>query len=161
MSEQWKPIIIEKQGVLYDYTGLYEISSLGRVKSLRNAKCLKTHKNKHGYLRVGLNKDGCQQTFLVHRLVASAFLENPNDFPDINHKDENKENNCIDNLEWCSRKYNTQYSNNRKVLCIETGRIFNNMAEAKEWCGVNIGRCCKGERKTAGGYHWKYVDEEE
>ena len=113
MEEQWKDIIIEKNGVTYDYTGLYQVSNLGRVRSLGNDKTrkeriLKPKINNKGYLQVILCKNGKVKTFLVHRLVATAFIPNPDNLPVVNHRDENPLNNCVDNLEWCTQKYNVQ-----------------------------------------------------
>lgn len=95
------------------YEGLYMVSSLGRVKSLNYhrtgvEKVLKPVDKR--YLRVRLfSKDGTNKLFSVHRLVAMAFIPNPDNLPEVNHKDENKLNNCVDNLEWCTRKYNANY----------------------------------------------------
>lgn len=96
-NEIWLPI----EG----YEGLYEVSSLGRVKSLnynhtKQEKILNFSKNKKGYFRVGLSKDKKREFCSVHRLVANAFIPNPNNLPTVNHIDENKENNVVDNLEW-------------------------------------------------------------
>ena len=103
------------------YEGYYQVSNLGRVKSIpRKVYCnggfhiskeriLKQDKNKSGYWRTHLLKDGIAKTPLVHRLVALAFIPNPNNYPDINHKDENPANNCVNNLEWCTEKYNMNY----------------------------------------------------
>lgn len=91
----------------------YKVSDKGRVKSLyKNGKekLLKPSKNKNGYLRVTLTKDHKVKHIFIHRLVAQAFLENPDNLPQVNHKDENKENNCIENLEWCTASYNVKYS---------------------------------------------------
>lgn len=105
-----------------NFEGIYQISSVGTVRSLpRTVKCLygqtrkiplkyiKTHKQNKGYLVVGLYKDHKIKNALVHRLVAKAFLDNPENFKEINHKDGNKENNCISNLEWCSSSYNKKH----------------------------------------------------
>lgn len=100
-----------------DYEGLYQVSNLGRVKSLYRIdssnhkvyeKILKT-RERHSYIAVDLHKEGKAKTFSVHRLVAMAFISNPDNKPQINHKDENKENNCVDNLEWCTVLYNNTY----------------------------------------------------
>ena len=96
------------------YEGLYEVSNLGRVKSLANEfsrkeKILSQYENKNGYLYVSLCKYGKMKSFRVHRLVAIAFIPNPNGYRCVNHKDENKENNCVDNLEWCTHQYNNTY----------------------------------------------------
>ena len=113
-QEIWKPIIIEKNGILYDYTGLYEVSNMGRVRSLNyrrtgKEKIIKTGRNTSGYLYVGLSYDGKREIFTIHRLVANAFVPNPNNFTEVNHRDECKNNNYVDNLEWCDRKYNMNY----------------------------------------------------
>jgi hypothetical protein len=105
--EIWKDI----QG----YENLYQISSFGNVKSLGNGgsnkskeKLLKQRICK-GYFNVGLCKDGKQKKYQVHRLVAQAFLDNPNNYPQVNHKNEIKIDNCISNLEWCTQAYNNNY----------------------------------------------------
>lgn len=93
------------------YEGLYEVSNLGRIKSLwyGREKILKPYKNKDGYLQVILSKNGKVKNFRVHRLVAEAFIPNPMGLPEINHLDENKANNVINNIEWCDRNYNINY----------------------------------------------------
>ena len=182
-NEIWKDIIIEKNGIIYDYTGLYKISNYGRVKSLDRIDCngkkqrgkiLKFKKQKGGYLRITLCNGGKQEMFQVHRIVATAFIPNPDNLPVVNHKDENPSNNCVKNLEWCTVSYNNTYGsaankraekltggknpNSKKVKCIETNYIFDSIAEAKKWLGKgSIGACCRGEQATAGGYHWEYV----
>lgn len=99
-KEIWKPI--------KGYEGLYEVSNLGRVKSLRRNSILKAVLH-NGYLIVSLRNNGITQQCRVHRLVAEAFILNPYNLPCVNHKDEIKTNNKVDNLEWCSVKYNTNY----------------------------------------------------
>jgi len=103
------------------YEGYYQVSNIGRVKSLSRKvynregyhiskeRILKQHSNKGGYRRTRLLKNGIFKTLFVHRLVALAFIPNPNKYPDINHKDENPSNNCVENLEWCTEKYNMNY----------------------------------------------------
>lgn len=116
MNEIWKDIL--------DYEGLYQVSSMGRVKSLERysykgnrsvqrlkTRILKAGIRKDGYLTVVLRKDGKSTSYLVHRLVASAFICNPNGFNVVNHKDENKQNNDVRNLEWCNSLYNNTYNN--------------------------------------------------
>ena len=146
-------------------------------------------KDYKGYLRLNLCKEGKQKPFKVHRLVAQAFIPNPNNFPQVNHKDENKENNCITNLEWCTNEYNHNYGTRNKrvaekqkgrkipfeqiknkiaVLQInkdtnEVIRKYDSIKEAQICCGVkthysHIGECCKGERKTAYGFKWRYAN---
>ena len=110
MIEEWRPVV--------GYEGLYEVSSYGRVRGVdrydnrncfRKGKVLSPFKDRYGYLSVVLSCNGKCKTTNVHRLVAKAFLPNPDNLPQVNHKDEVKLNNCVDNLEWCSAKYNNTY----------------------------------------------------
>lgn len=140
----------------------YKISNLGTVKSFKRKEevILKPMKDNKGYLRVDLDN----KTYKVHRLVASCFLDNPNDLPQVNHKDENKENNCVTNLEWCDNKYNANYGS--RVIPIIQYDLEDNFI--KEWkcmkqAGLTLNisvshicNCCKGKRKSAGGYRWQY-----
>ena len=114
-EEIWKDII--------GYEGLYQVSSYGRVRSLdrydsrncfRKKRILKLCANRLGYLKVGLWSNGKVKHHLVHRLVAEAFIPNPNNLPIINHIDENPSNNNVDNLEWCTAKYNMNYGTIRE-----------------------------------------------
>lgn len=92
------------------YEGLYEVSDFGSVRSLfRYKKQLKPSKQSNGYLSVDLFKEKRRKHCLIHRLVAMAFIPNPENLPQINHKDENRTNNTVENLEWCSAKYNMNY----------------------------------------------------
>ena len=108
MKEIWKDI----EG----YEGLYQISNLGRVKSFprkgthtTKERIIKFAKSNKGYLIAILKNNDVQKAFSVHRLVAKAFIPNPNNLPQVNHKDENKENNNVNNLEWCNNWYNSHY----------------------------------------------------
>ena len=191
MEEIWKDIIIEKNGEVYDYTGLYEVSNYGRVRSLhykgtRQIKVMKHGINNKGYQYINLYKDGKGKTFFVHRLVATMFIPNPNNLPIVNHKDENPSNNNVENLEWCTVKYNSNYGtcqerrsekikgeNNpmyvrtgdkhpraKKVICVETKQTFDCIRQAQDWLGKgNIKICLAGRSKTAGGYHWMYYED--
>lgn len=103
MNEIWKPIL--------GYENLYNISNLGNVFSIQSKRNIKQTKNSKGYLIVGLCKNKKRKSCLIHRLVAEAFIDNPNKLPEINHKDENPLNNTITNLEWCTHKYNMNYNN--------------------------------------------------
>jgi len=96
MEEIWKDI--------KDYEGLYQVSNFGRVKSIYRIRI--QHINEFGYYRIVLSKNSKLKTFSTHRLIAEVFLENPNNLPEINHKDGNKQNNCVSNLEWCTSSYN-------------------------------------------------------
>lgn len=103
MNEIWKPIL--------GYENLYIISNFGNVFSIQSKRNIKQTKNSKGYLIVGLCKNKKRKSCLIHRLVAEAFIDNPNKLPEINHKDENPLNNTITNLEWCTHKYNMNYNN--------------------------------------------------
>ena len=171
------------------YEGLYEVSNMGRVKSLgRTVRCnrgyriipekiLKGYDNSHGYLQVKLYKDGNREQPFVHVLVATAFLDNPDNLPEVNHKDEDKTNNCVENLEWCSRLYNVNYGTGIKrraekrskpVFSVnkETGLImyWESTKEAERCTGIphqNIIKCCKGKLNSAGNHIWFYADDNE
>lgn len=157
MIEEWKDIP--------GYEGVYEISNLGRVR--RNGKILKPLKDS-GYLRAHLSKNGIAKKVLIHRLVAFAFIPNPNNYPEINHKDEDKTNNTVENLEWCSREYNINYgTRNERVSkpVLQYDRLGNFIREwpsglkAEEELGINNGNissCCSGKVKTAGGFVWRF-----
>jgi len=161
--EQWKQIP--------GYENLYEISNCGRVRSLFNGKktVLKQSIGSKGYLLVSLCKKGIQKTHNVHRLVAQAFLPNPQSYPCINHKDECKTNNNVSNLEWCSYYYNNVYGQrltksaskkSKPVKCIETGETFSSASSAQKVTGIcqsHISSCCNNKRKSAGGFHWSFV----
>lgn len=176
-TEIWKP--------KKDYEGLYEVSNFGRVKSLGNGnsnnskeRLLKQYTTRNGYLHVYLSKNGKRKFFLVHRLVAETFLPNPNNLPEVNHKDENKENNRVDNLEWCTREYNNNHgTRNQRVAKANTnGKCSKKVLQftldgefIREWsstaeCGrngyafSNVAACCRGEHKYVYGYIWKYKE---
>lgn len=162
MKEEYKDI----EG----YEGLYQVSNLGNVKSLdndkeRKDKILKPAKLKNGYLQVTLCKEGKRKIYKIHRLVAQTFIENPNNLPQINHKDEDKTNNHITNLEFCDRKYNCNYGTrneklSKQVICLETGVVYPSTMEVQRQLGFThstISKCCTGKYKQAYGFHWKYV----
>ena len=117
--EEWRDI--------KGYEGLYKISSYGRVYSYHKRDTLKlNYNNKNGYYSVKLSKSNICKKFLVHRLVAESFIPNPNNYPQVNHKDENKQNNYVDNLEWCTAKYNCNYGgHNEKLSKSLKGRVIN------------------------------------
>lgn len=164
------------------YEGLYQVSNLGRVKSLKRRmydinnkkiiqykreKILKSYNNR-GYKIVKLTKNGKNQFVYVHRLVCSSFnkLSLNNKKAKINHIDENKSNNNINNLEICSQKYNVRYSiKKNKIAQIKDNKIikvWNYLYLIEEELGFNksnICMCCRGKKKTAYGYIWRYVNE--
>ena len=149
----------------------YEVSNEGQVRNKKTGKILKPAKNNCGYLQVILYKDNKRKSFLIQRLVADVWIPNPDNLPEVNHIDENKEDNRVENLEWCTRQYNMSYgtrgkrqskTQSRKVYCVELDQTFNSIKEAERETGIwhsNITACCQGKIKTTGGYHWKYVDE--
>lgn len=166
--EHWKAIA--------GYEGLYEVSDLGRVKSLgndksRKEKILKPRKYSCGYLLVQLCRDGVVKQCLIHRLVAEAFIPNPNNLETVNHKDEVKTNNAASNLEWMSQKDNINYGTRNKwwksrsvqMLDKTTGSVlatFPSIRAAEGVTGVDsryISQCCKGDYTSAGGYAWRYI----
>lgn len=172
MKEIWKPVV--------GYENLYEVSNFGRVKSLpRNstvkyARILKSHTNRYGYLHVNLYKNNKRKDFLVHRLVAEAFIPNPDNLPVVNHKDENPSNNFSTNLEWCTYEYNINYGTSQqrkshklsKPVCQytldnELIKIWSSLTECKNKEGFNIGHiyeCCRGIRKSHKGFKWSYFN---
>ena len=176
MEEVWKPVV--------GYEDLYEVSNLGNVRGRRGV--LNPQPRRHGYLSVWLygnggsaKRDGKQ--FSVHRLVAEAFIPNPNGCDEVNHKDECKTNNCVDNLEWLSHRDNTLYGTGiqRRVKKQTNGKrskpiaqytlggellaIFPSLHEASRsgFDASNICNCAKGHPRysSAYGYIWRYVSE--
>ena len=181
-KEIWKDI--------FGYEGKYQASTLGRIKTLKDnhgndrEKILKPYKNNNGYLQVYLYKNGNKKSYLVHRLVIESFMGKPldKDYYSINHLDENKTNNNINNLQYCTHKYNCNYGTRNERA---TKSITNNIKKAKTVIGINkingyiveyqstreverclginqtsISRCCNGKQKSAGGYRWFYKDVE-
>lgn len=174
-TELWRDI----QG----YEGLYQVSNYGRVRRLKRtityadgtrhvlpARILNYFQDKYGYKRVDLLKDGTKKHYLIHRLVATAFIPNPINFPQVNHRDENPENNKLSNLEWCTIKYNNNYGNHNlreekpiKQLSTE-GKLIKVWQSAKSaskagFSASCIYRCCNHNPwyKTHKGYRWEYV----
>jgi YD repeat-containing protein len=169
-------MIKEEWRLIPDYPN-YMISNLGRVKSLdygRTGKerILKLGYNGEGYLKVELWNEKGKTQFAVHKLVALVFIPNPDNLPEVNHKDENKENNCVDNLEWCTKSYNINYGNrNKKVaekLYKKLGQydlsgnliaVYDSVkeAEAEGYKESEISRCCHGKRPKYKDSFWKYL----
>lgn len=171
MEEIWKDIT--------DYEGLYQVSNLGRIKSFRESTkfgkqkelILKPSLINSGYEVVSLYKGKRKRKFQVHRLVASEFLDNPDNLPCVNHKDENKLNNCVDNLEWCSYLYNNNYGT-AKIRSIYTRSkpiaqktmdglplaTYESLHIASSLLGydyVNMKNWCKNG--FGGGYRWEFI----
>lgn len=159
--------IVEVYKDINGYEGLYKVSNLGNVKSFHTGKekILKPNKNNCGYLQVDLYKEGKRKQHLVHRLVAMAFIDNPQNLEQINHRDENPTNNNVSNLEFCTAAYNNNYGTRikrfcKQVLCLETGKVYPSTNEVERQLGFAhsyISKCCNGKRKTAYGYTWRYI----
>lgn len=178
-SELWKPV--------KDYEGLYEVSNFGNVRGLaivthnghgsfvKSGKLLRPYVDKDGYLVVGLRDHGRNKTAKVHRLVAQAFLPNPKNLPQVNHIDENKANNHLDNLEWCTNVYNLNYGHrsekaSRKLKAVKKGKrlyqydlngrlvkVWPSMHEMQRQLGFNradVKQCAIGKVKQSYGYKW-------
>ncbi len=164
MKEIWKDV--------KGYEGLYKVSNFGNVKTIKNNKILKINTTgEYGY--VALYRDRKKTIKKIHRLVAENFIENPNNYPCVNHKDENKWNNKVDNLEWCTQKYNCNYKNRNKKLSKskcrfkikqidlngKTIKIWQDIWELRNNTSYNthvIRQCCQKRCKTSYGYKWEY-----
>lgn len=147
----------------------YQISNYGEVRNEKGA-ILKPFLAGSGYLQVHLFADGERVKRYIHRLVAEHFLDNPNGYKEVNHKDGNKGNCHSCNLEWCSRSENLNHScyvlhnHVKPVRCIETGKTFPSIKEASRQTGIHhtsISMCCDGRQKKTHGTHWEFVKEGE
>ena len=178
MQEIWKDVV--------GYEGLYQVSNKGNVKSLKRSiiardgryirevdECMLRQRLSRKYKQVVLCKDSIYKFIRVHRLVAQAFIPNPENLPQVNHKDEDKFNNCVENLEWCTQLYNEQYGNKGKKTSeavskpvIQFGldgskiKQFDSQTQASKILGIRqtgISLCCVGRYKTSGGFKWKFT----
>jgi len=166
MNEIWRDAI--------DYEGIYQISNLGRVRTIKN-KILAIGHYPNGYCYANFTSNGKRTTQLIHRLVAKAFIPNTENKPEVNHKDEDITNNKIDNLEWMTSKENANYGT-RNERCALPQRIkvvqltLNNMfvklydscTEASQFMNVGrecISRTCKGKQKKCNGYKFMYYED--
>ena len=164
IKEYWKPVV--------GYEGLYMVSNWGRIKSMNynhsGKERIMKQKIQGGCYSVNLSKNGIIKTYLVHRLVAEAFIPNLNNYKEVNHKDEDKTNNSVDNLEWCDRGYNNNYGTRTEKCSKKVYQYTLDGKFVKEWkstaeCGRNgynyghVAACCRGELKTHKGYIWKYL----
>lgn len=155
MQEVWKDI--------YGYEGLYQISNIGNVKSCdryvfagigsnHKYQHIKEHllKQKGGgkYIQVILSKNGKTKAFTIHRLVAQAFIPNPDNLPCINHKDENPKNNRVDNLEWCTYKYNNEYNNRIDKCCNKISKTLKEKHLSHKWTDEQKKRISESVKKS-------------
>ena len=173
-KEIWKDVV--------GYEGLYEVSNFGRVKNLdqlrmpqnafHKAKILKPHLDKDGYPRIGMTKNKKRRNYTVHRIVARAFIPNPDNLPQINHKDGVPDNNHVDNLEWCTALYNIRHSveiglnpNEQAIILknLETGEehYFQSQTKASLFLGKNesyVSHCLSRGENVKHGYRMKRVE---
>ena len=181
MEEIWKDI--------EEYEGLYQVSNYGNIKAFyykgkRHQTLLRKSVGKLGYEMVGLNKNGVHKTFTVHRLVAQAFIPNPDNKPCIDHINTNKTDNRVNNLKWCTQKENINnpitletwgetHNKNKIGKNSRRHKVIHQYSKEgvfiKEWygsleikrdlglCDTVVRDCCRGKQKTAGGFIWKYV----
>ena len=170
MNEIWRDVV--------GYEGLYQVSNLGRVKSLNyhiygKERILKPGNSSGGYFVVSLCKNSKRKPFYIHRLVATAFIPNPNNKPEVNNKDENKTNNRVDNLEWMTSKENINFGTHNERIARSLSKSVLQFAKngefVKEWQSIhqierdlgfspgNISQCCNGKLKTAYNFIWKFA----
>lgn len=181
-NEEWRDVP--------GYEGCYQVSSFGRVKSVRNKKnsragmVLVPLNNSKGYWSINLWKDGHCKMSTIHKLVAQAFIPNPENKPCVDHKDGNRKNNNVANLRWCTYKENSNFplakkhysermSIHRKgiehhcstpIICVELNTLFWGGGDAARKLGIGQGHilnAAKGKAKSAGGYHWRCATKEE
>ena len=181
---KWKDIV--------GYENEYQINQFGEIRTLKNSPKLKKYdvlkpqiSKRNGYVYQMLYKNGKEKLLRVHRLVAMAFLPNPNNLPQVNHKDGNKQNNSVDNLEWCEQSDNMKHayknglqtpSENQRKAIINTNKLkqkkvcqikdgevintFSGISEASRQTKISIScisRCCNLKRKSTNGYEWRFL----
>ena len=163
MEEVWKDV--------KNYEGLYQVSNKGKIKSLprngtiKKEKILKSYYDKDNYEIVTLSKNNINKKRRVHRLVAETFIENNHKLPVINHKNHDTKDNRVENLEWCTIKYNVEYSHNKEIKqcdlngnCIKLWKSITEAGRNLKIDKTGIARACRGEYKTYGGYIWEFLD---
>lgn len=176
--EEWRSVV--------GYEGLYEVSSHGRVRSLdrvivdkrgharfHEGKNIRTHRSKTGYMRVAISRDCKSYNTGIHRLVAQAFVKNPNNYDQVNHLNEDKEDNHYTNLEWSSASHNVNWGtrNDRVAAKMEKPVIATRISDGKEFYFKSIAeakrmghtptRVSKSKLKRYDGYYWRYADDAE
>ena len=184
IQPKWKDIV--------GYENEYQINQFGEIRTLKDSPKLKKYdvlkpqiSKRNGYVYQMLYKNGKEKLLRVHRLVAMAFLPNPNNLPQVNHKDGNKQNNSVDNLEWCEQSDNMKHAyknglqipsenqrraiintnklKQKKVCQIKDGEVintFSGISEASRQTKISIScisRCCNLKRKSTNGYEWRFL----
>lgn len=177
IDEKWLPV--------KDFENVYCVSNYGRVKNILTNHILKCSLDSHGYYALNLyDKNNNKRNFItLHRLLAETFIPNPENKPQVNHKDGNKSNSYLDNLEWSTASENTQHAYDNNLIHLKKGANSPNAIPIiqyslngefiKYWGGAtcvmnelginksNIIQCCKGNVRQAGGYKWKYANVKE
>ena len=149
----------------------YEVSNLGKVRNIKSGRMLKPHLNHNGYLKHHLYRHDKQKELFLHRILATAFIDNPGKKPQVNHIDENKLNNDLSNLEWCTERENAIHGTrtkrvaeklSQKVIQLDLNdnilNVFKSMRQAEREAGIDatsISACCNGKRKSAGRFKWR------
>ena len=149
----------------------YEVSNLGKVRNIKSGRILKPQLHRDGYLMHQLCENNKKKNLLLHRIIATAFIDNPEAKPQVNHIDENKLNNDLSNLEWCTERENAIHGTrtkrvaeklSQKVIQLDLNdnilNVFKSMKQAERETGIpngNISSCCNGRTKSAGGYKWR------
>ena len=168
-----------------NYEDTYAVSNLGRVKNIKTGRILKPYKNNKGYMLVHLYKNGIEKKYLVHRLVITAFKANPDNKFEVNHRNEDKTDNRLNNLEWISHKDNCNFGTRNErsattkkangdyeklaskysipVYCITNNTVYKSAREASRQLNISqpsITACCKGQYKQIKGYKFEYYNQE-
>lgn len=184
MNYKFRDLKIEKWKDIPEFENKYQASNLGRIRSLNYeghkgiVKELKIHERKDGYLQVGLNIGKVHKKYLVHRLIAKAFIPHIDKYQIVNHKNGNKTDNRVDNLEWCNCSQNVKHAyennlhkkyfgkanhNSKKVYQYDFQynllKVYDSVSQAQKENNIkHISSCCLGKRKSAGNYIWKYEE---
>jgi len=175
LNEEWEDAPEEEWRDVLGFEELYQVSNLGKVRTIKNGEAeMSQQENRNGYMTVHLRNKGVERRAMVHRLVAEAFISNPDELRDVNHKNGDKSDNRVENLEWVTHLDNMTHSfrelgkNVRHIVQLSLDGVlidrWNSITEAAEATGIcrtDIGACCRGERTMAGAFEWKYEEDYE